>query len=128
LGDFRRAMREFFAFSDAGAQAQEITSQQHQALLAIRSHDGEDPISIGELAASLMIKNHSAVGLIARLVERGLVSRRPSPDDRRRVLLTLEPEGVRILDAICERNLTQLQQTRSILVGLVETLDRLGRP
>ena len=32
-------------------------------------------MSIGELADSLLIKNHSAVGLVARLVERGLVRR-----------------------------------------------------
>src|SRR5438067_7925486 len=64
LGDFRRALREFLAFSDDAAREHGLTSQQHQALLAIRSHTGPEPMSVGELAQCLMIRNHSAVGLV----------------------------------------------------------------
>jgi DNA-binding MarR family transcriptional regulator len=115
LGDFRRALREFLAFSDQAARLNGMTPQQHQALLAIRSHVGPEAISIGELAQSLMIRNHSAVGLTARLVERGLVRRAPSPDDRRRVLLRLEPQGAELLERIALMNLGEYRRLASIL-------------
>jgi DNA-binding MarR family transcriptional regulator len=125
LGRFRRAMREFLAFSEDGARAHGITSQQHQALLAIRAHPGPDPISIGELADCLMIKNHSAVGLVSRLVERRLVSRHAAEDDRRRIDLELRPLGAQILEAISVRNLRQLNETAEILAGILNTVRRM---
>jgi len=97
LGEFRRAIRQFLAFSEEGARAYGLTSQQHQALLAIKAHRGPDPISIGDLAQCLLIKNHSAVELVARLIERDLVSRRDDEADRRRVVLALRPRGADIL-------------------------------
>jgi DNA-binding MarR family transcriptional regulator len=118
-------MREFLAFSEDGARAYGITSQQHQALLAIRSHAGPDPISIGELADCLMIKNHSAIGLVARLVDRDLVARDLSQEDRRRVNLSLRPEGVKILEAISVRNLRQLHETGEILANILDTVRRM---
>lgn len=118
-------MREFLSFSEKGAQEYGLTSQQHQALLAIRSHQGPEAISIGELAESLLIKHHSAVGLIDRLLDRGLVRRRPSQEDRRRVLLELEPEGAEALEAISVRNLRQLGQTAEILARILQTVEAL---
>lgn len=126
LGEFRRAIREFLAFSEAGARAHGLTSQQHQALLAIKCHPGPDPISIGELAVSLLIKNHSAVGLVDRLVERDLISRRPFEGDRRRVALSLRPRGEEILAAISRRNLAQLSRAADIMTSIAETARRIA--
>ena len=92
LGAFRHALRKFMAFSEAGARAHGLTAQQHQALLAIRTHAGEEPMSIGELAECLLIKNHSAVGLVGRLQDRGLVVRRISAELRPGVL---QPMSIR---------------------------------
>jgi len=124
LGEFRLAIRQFLAFSEEGAKAHGLTSQQHQALLAIKAHPGAGPISIGELAESLMIKNHSAVELVARLVERDLVSRRDSDSDRRRVVLSLRPRGAEILEAISRRNLARLNDGADILAGIIEAARR----
>ena len=126
LGAFRRAIREFLAFSEAGAREHGLTTQQHQALLTIKCHTESEPISIGELAASLLIKNHSAVGLVERLVERDLVSRRPFETDRRRVALALRPRGEEVIAAISRRNLAQLSQAADIMTGLVETARRIA--
>jgi DNA-binding MarR family transcriptional regulator len=115
IGEFRRALREFMAFSEEAAVRNGITPQQHQALLAIRSHAGTEAITIGELADSLLIRNHSAVGLVARLVERGLVRRADSKEDRRRVLLELEPSGREVLERISQLNIGEYQRTAAIL-------------
>ncbi len=124
LGEFRRAIRQFLAFSEEGARAYGLTSQQHQALLAIKAHRGPDPISIGDLAQCLLIKNHSAVELVARLVERDLVSRRDDEADRRRVVLALRPRGADILETISRRNLGQLRQGADILAEIIEAAHR----
>ena len=125
LGEFRRAIRDFLAFSEESARTQGVTSQQHQALLAIKAHAGPEPMSIGELADSLLIKNHSAVGLVARLVERGLVRRWGSANDRRRVLLALEPRGEDTLAQISHNNLRQLAVTARSLRRVLATLRKL---
>jgi DNA-binding MarR family transcriptional regulator len=124
LGDFRYAIRQFLAFSEEGARAHGLTSQQHQALLAIKAHPGPGPISIGELAESLLIKNHSTVELVARLVERELVARRESDADRRRVVLTLRPKGEDILETISRRNLARLNDGANILADIIEAARR----
>ena len=125
LGDFRRAIRDFLAFSEESAREHGVTAQQHQALLAIKAHVGAEPMSIGELADSLLIKNHSAVGLVARLVERGLVRRRPSEADRRRVLLTLETRGEDVLARISQNNLGKLAGAAKSLRRVLSTLRKL---
>jgi DNA-binding MarR family transcriptional regulator len=125
LGEFRRAIRDFLAFSEESAREYGVTAQQHQALLAIKAHVGPEPMSIGELADSLLIKNHSAVGLVARLVERGLVRRRPSESDRRRVLLTLEARGDEVLERISQNNLGKLAVAARSLRRVLATLKKL---
>jgi DNA-binding MarR family transcriptional regulator len=125
LGAFRMALRRFLKFSEAAAQAGGLTAQQHQALLAIRAHAGAEPMSIGELAACLLIKNHSAVGLVARLQARGLVDRNPSPDDRRRVQLTLTPEADRVLEQISRENIVELRDSAEAFDALLTALRRI---
>jgi DNA-binding MarR family transcriptional regulator len=121
LGAFRSAMREFLAFSEEGAEEQGLTSQQHQALLAIRTHTGGEAMTIGELANCLLIKHHSAIGLIARLIEGGFVDRRPSEIDRRRVLVALTMKGSAALEKISVRNLGQLKLAARILQQVSQT-------
>lgn len=125
LADFRRAMREFLTFSAEGATDHGLTSQQHQALLAIRAHRGEEPISVGALAECLSIKNHSAIGLVARLVDRGVAVRSTSAIDRRRSLVELTPAGHSALEEISLRNLERLGVAATILEGLLKTTRRL---
>ena len=127
LAEFRHALRAFLAFSEAGAREHGLTSQQHQALLAIKAHAGPQPITVSELAERLMIKTHSAVGLVARLGERGLVARRVASADRRRVQLVLEPAGEAALAAITRANLRQLEGVAQVLDDLVATAHRLQR-
>jgi DNA-binding MarR family transcriptional regulator len=125
LGAFRLALRRFLKFSEAAAHAGGLTAQQHQALLAIRAHAGAEPMSIGELAACLLIKNHSAVGLVARLLARGLVTRKASPDDRRRVQLTLTSEADRVLEQISRENIAELRDSAEAFDALLSALQRI---
>jgi DNA-binding MarR family transcriptional regulator len=55
--------------------------------------------SPGELAAAVGVSTASMARTLARLEERGLIARSIDPRDRRRIEVTLQPEGSRVLSA-----------------------------
>lgn len=128
LGAFRQALRRFLAFSEAGAKAQGLTPQQHQALLAVRAHPGPAGMTVSQLAAWLGIKTHSALGLVDRMVERGLLARAAAAEDRRRVVLSLTETGRRKLESIARNNLGQLQTNLPAFTELTKALEQLELP
>jgi DNA-binding MarR family transcriptional regulator len=124
LAAFRLGLRRFVAKADANARARGLTSQQYQALLAIKGgYPGRDEISIGELAEHLMLKNHSAVELVGRLVKAGLVMRTPSPADRRRICLRITAKGERILSQLAAANLSELHVSQEIMKLILGSLN-----
>lgn len=83
-----------------------------------------------ELAARLHVRVQSLTDSINELVNRGLVSRRPDDDDRRRQLIEITPAGIALLDndraerdawldATMRENLTDLEYNLLILVAPV---------
>ena len=56
--------------------------------------------TIGELAARMLIRHHSAVELVNRLSEFGAVKRVPDEEDRRAVLVRLTKEGEKLLHTL----------------------------
>ena len=124
LASFRHGVRRYLAFAEAGARAAGLTSLQHQALLAIKAHTGASPMSIGELAGELLIKHHSAVELVARLLKAGVIDRAEAEEDRR-VSLSLSPAGEKILAALSVKNLRELKILAPAFSGLMTQIDLL---
>src|SRR6516162_4735269 len=60
-------------------------------------------MTLGELSQRMMVSNGNVTGLVDRLVEQGLIDRRPSPKDRRAQIVTLTAEGRRFFRAIARR-------------------------
>jgi len=116
LAEFRYRIRRFLSFSEQAARVEALKPQQHQLLLAIRALDRP---GIGAIADYLMIRHHSAVGLIDRLEERGLVERRRNGPDRRQVHVVLTPEGEGRLRRLSMKHRAQLRRSGP---GLVQTL------
>src|SRR3954468_12494613 len=50
-------------------------------------------MTLGELSQRMMVSNGNVTGLVDRLVEQGLINRRPSPRDRRAHIVRLTAEG-----------------------------------
>jgi DNA-binding MarR family transcriptional regulator len=126
LASFRFAVRRYLAFAEAGARSVGLTSQQHQALLAIKARLPSRATSIGELAAEMLLRHHSAVELVGRLEKVGFVERRTDPDDRRRALIHLTDKAERVLEALSASNLQELRLIAPAFSGLLGQLDRLG--
>jgi DNA-binding MarR family transcriptional regulator len=61
-------------------------------------------MTLGELSQRMMVSNGNVTGLVDRLVEQGLVSRRPSPKDRRAQLVSLTAQGRRFFAAMARSN------------------------
>ncbi len=115
LHAFRHAIRRFLRFSEEGARKAGLTPQQHQLLLAVKGQHGRDWATITDLAESLQIRHHAAVGLVDRCERASLVARSPDPDDRRQVRVSLTDKGERILAGLSARNLRELHALRLAL-------------
>jgi DNA-binding MarR family transcriptional regulator len=122
LSDFRYLIRRFLEFSEAAARRAGLTARQHQALLAIKGFSPERSPTVGDLARRLLIRHHSAVELVDRLVEAGLCARVHDPNDRRRVMLRLTEAAESGLAGLSAAHLEEL---RSLRPGLLQLLDRL---
>jgi len=124
LAALRRSLRLFQRFSRDAARAAGLTAQQHQALLAIKGAPGRDYASVGELAESLQLRHHSAVGLVDRLCKRQLARRTPSAADRRRVEVRLTPRGEACIERLSEAHLRELRQLGPGMRRILESVSR----
>jgi len=122
LAEFRYQIRRFLAFSERAARAHGLDAQQHQVLLALKGLPPGTAPTIGALADRLHVRHHSAVGLIDRLDQKGLVVRESDDADRRRVLVRISARGEAVL-----RKLTHLHQEELSTAGplLLDTLRTL---
>jgi DNA-binding MarR family transcriptional regulator len=122
---FRTALRRFLHWSDEQAGAAGLTAQQHQLLLAIRGHGSNTPPTIGDIADHLLLRHHSAVELVDRAEQGGLVRRIVDRDDRRVVHLVLTAKGQRLLDQLTAAHLEELGRLAPIVQRLARGLDEV---
>jgi DNA-binding MarR family transcriptional regulator len=128
LAEVRYRIRCFLEFSSERARSIGLEPQQHQLLLAIRGLPAGTAPTIGQLAERLQIQHHSAVELVRRTVERGLVAKRASERDRREVLLELTDEGLEVLERLAVVHRKELLSTAPTLVAaLTAAVDSSGR-
>lgn len=98
-----------------------LTPQQHQALLAIRGSDVRE-VTVGYLAQRLMLKPHSATGLVDRLETLGLLERSSSSIDRRQAVLRLTDRADDLLKTLSAAHRDELTPIRPILAALLTEL------
>lgn len=122
LLQFRTGLRRFLHWSAQEAESAGLTPAQHQLLLAIRGHGDSRGPTIGEVAAYLFLRHHSAVGLVDRAEGAGLVERIEDQDDRRVVRLRLTEKGQGILVRLSRVHLEELKrlapEMRALWTGL----------
>ncbi|PBB78876.1 MarR family transcriptional regulator [Mesorhizobium sp. WSM3879] len=119
LSEFRYLIRRFLEFSQLQANEAGLTPRQHQALLAIKGYPGGGPVAVGDLAERLRIRHHSAVELVNRLSEAGLVARDQDKADHRRVLLQLTPLADDRLAELSAAHLDELARIEPMLKRLL---------
>jgi DNA-binding MarR family transcriptional regulator len=126
LLELRTGLRRFLRWSEQQAVAAGLTPAQHQLLLAIRGHEDERGPTVGDVANHLLLRHHSAVGLVDRAEAAGLVTREPDADNLSAVRLRLTAKGSRHLEALSELHLEELEHLAPTMHVLWEALDRAG--
>jgi len=124
LASFRYALRGFLRFSEAAAEQEGLTSQHYQAMLILRGWPDGRPVSINDLAQHLLIKHNSAVGLVDRLSDEGLVVRERSTVDRRKVELRLSARGRQVLARLAAMHRGELRRIGPIMNRFFAELTR----
>lgn len=124
LAAFRYALRSFLHFSESAAEQGGLTAQNYQAMLVVRGCHEDQRVTINDLAQQLLIRHHSAVGLVDRLEKQGLVAREPSPLDRRKVHLRLTDKGDRVLERLAAVHREELRRIGPQLRRLVQQITR----
>jgi len=114
LAAFRYQLRRFLSFSEKAATQAGLSAQQYQALLAIRAGVG-GVMRVGELAERLLLRPHSATGLIDRLEKLGVVRRDAGSEDKRQIRVALTPDGEAILASLAATHREELRRIRPLL-------------
>lgn len=110
-----RTLRYFRRVLVVEAQARDLTQAQYSALRHL-AEVGEQRMS--DLASYLELTNSATTGLIERLDARGLVARRPDPDDGRGVRVDITPAGRMLVGEMLE----------AVLASLALALDPMSDP
>ena len=123
LLELRTGLRRFLRWSEQQAQEAGITPAQHQLLLAIRGHSDSRGPTVGDAAHHLLLRHNSAVGLVDRAQDAGLITRNPDPDNPSAVRLRLTERGARQLEALSELHLEELSHLAPTMHALWDALE-----
>src|SRR4051812_15496292 len=124
LLELRTGLRRFLRWSEQHARSAGLPPAQHQLLLAIRGHRDPRGPTVGDVADHLLLRHHSAVGLVDRAEASGLVRRRPDTDNQSVVRLQLTDKGSRQLEALSELHIEELAHLAPTMQALWQALER----
>jgi DNA-binding MarR family transcriptional regulator len=127
LAELRYEIRSFLNFSEGEARAANIEPQQHQLLLVLKALQPPKRPTIRTISERLQIQHNSAVELVKRSIERGLVERRTGRDDRREAALRVTLRGERVLQRLTLAHRAELRSAAPTLVRALEALVGRGR-
>jgi DNA-binding MarR family transcriptional regulator len=122
LAAFRYEIRKFLAFSEKAAREAGIEPKQHQLLLSVRGLPKDARPTIGTIAERLCVQHHTAVALVDKLEQRGLLQRERGQKDRREVLLRLTTEAEALLRRLSAQHRQQLQTVGPTMVAALQTI------
>lgn len=108
-----------------------LTPSQLSVLATLSRHAR---VTLGELAETEGVAAASISGIVARLVDKGLVGRVPNPEDGRSTLVAMTWRGREVLErgrgertAYLAERLDRLEpEERRVLVAAIAILDRIG--
>ena len=122
LAELRHGIRRFLQEGDATARQAGLEPQQYLLLLAIRGLPAGQEATIRVLAERLSLRHHSTVELIDRMEARGYVKRMRGREDRREVLISLQPRGEKLLEKVVEQRIIELRANGRELVQAISAL------
>jgi DNA-binding MarR family transcriptional regulator len=129
LGELRYRIRRFLQEGDVTAKQAGLEPQQYLLLLAIRGLPDRQEATISALADRLSLRHHSTVELLDRMEARGYVKRIRGREDRRQVLVSLQPRGEKLLEKVVEQRIIELRANgRALVAAISALLETRGHP
>lgn len=122
LAELRYRIRRFLQEGDNTARQTQLEPQQYLLLLAVRGLPEGQEATIRTLAERLSLRHHSTVELVDRMEARGYVKRLRGREDRRQVLVTLQPRGEKLLAQMVQQRIIELRVNGRVLVDAISAL------
>jgi DNA-binding MarR family transcriptional regulator len=122
LGELRYLIRRFLQEGDVTAKQAGLEPQQYLLLLAIRGLPPGQEATISTLANRLLLRHHSTVELVDRMEAHGYVRRLRDREDRRQVLVSVQPRGARLLERVVKKRIIELRANGRELVAAIGAL------
>ncbi len=114
-----RVMGHFTSIQDL-----DFTLPQFMVLYYLSRHR-EELLTVSQLASVITLSQPAASQLIDRLLQRGLLTRRENPEDRRQKLISINDEGMALLERIDQRREEKMRELFSSIP--VDHLARIQR-
>jgi DNA-binding MarR family transcriptional regulator len=124
LSRIARLAKEHDRIRAAAFAEHDLDAWEFDVLAALRRAGDPYELTPGRLVAETMVTSGTMTTRVDRLIERGLVRRRPDPRDRRGVLVRLTPAGRDIVDAA----MSTLLDHEHALVAALGAGDRKALP
>lgn len=100
------------------AAEERVTLPQFRLLLLLDGHGETNLVTLADL---LLVNPSTALRMVDRLTNRGLIGRRVNPDSRREVLLRLTERGQRIVDEVTARRREEIAAIVARMPGRART-------
>jgi DNA-binding MarR family transcriptional regulator len=110
LAEFRFELRRFLHFSESAALEAGLQPQQHQLLLQVAGAPEATVVTIAYAAERLGLKHNSAVELVNRSQQQGLLARTADADDRRLAILQLTRKGKQVMSRLAGDHARELNE------------------
>jgi DNA-binding MarR family transcriptional regulator len=110
LAEFRHRLRAFLRFSEVAAEEAGLRAQQYQLLQVVGAAPEDEPPTIAYVASRLFLRHNSAVELVDRTEQQGLLEREVDANDHRKILLRLTRRGEEVLASLVALHIEQLKQ------------------
>jgi DNA-binding MarR family transcriptional regulator len=90
----------FQEIREAFGREVDVTGPQYFVLMAVARFHAEGGVGIGGLASHLHVAAPHVTTEVGKLVDKGLLAKRPNPEDGRRVLVTLTEDGKAVMERL----------------------------
>ena len=116
LADFRYQLRRFLHISQIAVEQAGLRPQQYLMLQCVAAMPNGIEPTIANVAERMFLKHNSTVELVDRTIEQGLLRRTQDPNDHRRILLRVTPQGERLLASLADFHTRELEHAGPELV------------
>lgn len=102
-----------------------LAEQQYNVLRILRGFRSEAPLSIGFIKERMLDKDSDVSRIVERLFEKGLVSRKENPADRRQKSVEITAKGLELLDKMYNCELEADTLLSNLTIKEVNVLNQL---